>query len=869
MRAARAIVRLSAWIVPAESRHEWRREWLAEIAGGCATGWRAWRFAMGAPRHAWSLRWQQWQPATLSADGRFAWLALRRQPGFVAAASGTLALGLGATLAIFSVAYGVLFQPLPYRDPARLVQIWEVNPLFNWTEAEAAPGNAISWREQNAVFTGLAWYLAGSDRHGAQANMTLDGDPPERIKALQVSANFFEVLGVSASQGRTFSAGEDTPGRHLRVVLSDRFWRSHLAARAGVIGGPLRLNGAEWVVIGIMPASFTFDRAETDVWIPAAMDMAMARDVRKPHFLRVVARLKPEVTITRAQDDLTRVARDLERQFPETNRQMAVGVGPLDDWFVGPARRPLWLFFGGVALVLVVACANVANLLVARSAQRVRQLSIQSALGASRLRLARQAVAESFVLAALGTIVGALLATAAVRLFVAHAPALFPRTSEIGVHPAVGLFAALLALLVTAAVGIVPVLQVKNGDLRAALHEGGRGSSSRAGLSRAIVAIEVALAVSLLTGAAMTARSFRALVGVDLGFPIDGLVSAQIALPASRYGGTPARYASFFESLSDSLRQAPGIESAGAASGLPVVGGFWTGDLFIDGKPDVHGRELKHRSVTSGYLETLGLRLIAGRTVRSSDRPDAPLVAVVNQTLARTYFNGEDAVGRRLAFDAPSKNVRWRTIVGVASDEPQELGKGASPMVYDSESQEERASLTLLVRSHLPAAAVIQQLRASVAELDKRLPLADPGPVSQQLHDVLAPQRLAVALSSVFGAIALLLAAVGVYGVVAGAVAMRTREVGVRLACGATARDVMQLVIRQHLRVVWIGLLAGGVASYLASGLAEGLLYGIDGRDGLSLGAAVAVLIVVAIAACMVPAARVLRIDPVKALRAD
>jgi putative ABC transport system permease protein len=871
MRAARLVIRLAAWLVPAESRHDWRCEWLAELAAARPTGHGAFRFALGAPRHAWALWSRPWQPALLGADIRLAVRSLRRQPGFTLAAGGTLALGVGATVAMFSVAYAVLFKPLPYRDPGQLVQLWETNPLFHWTEAEVAPGNAISWRERNVVFSDLAWYEAGADRHAGQAHVTLDGTPPERITTLQVSANFFGVLGIPAAFGRTFAPGEDTLGRDHEVILSDRFWRSWLGARPDVVGGPLQLNGETWTVVGIMPASFTFDQPETDLWIPAAFDPAIARELRRPHLLRAVARLKPGITVARAQQNLSTIARDLEREFPDTNRQMGVGVGPLDDWLVGPSRQPLLLFLGGVGLVLVLACANVTNLLVARSADRVRQMSIQTALGASRLRLARQAITESFTLAAIGTGAGTLLAVAAIRLFVAQAPGLLPRSNEIGVHPVILLFAAGLMIVVTVTVGAVPVLQGTSDDLRSILHEGGRGASAKAGLSRALVAVEVAFAVALLMGAAMTARSFRALATTDLGFPVDGLVSTQIALPAARYATNPTatRYGEFYEALVARLRQAPGVDGAGATFGLPVVGGFWTGDLFVEDQASVHGRDLRHRSVTSGYLETLGLRLIAGRTIRADDRADRPLVVVINQTLMRMYFNGANPVGRRLAFDQPSATVRWRTIVGVTSDEPQAMDQPVAPMVYDSESQEEMANLTVVVRSRVPLPTVVQELRTAVAALDPQLPLAATDTVNQHLRDLLAPQRLAVILSTAFGAIALLLAAVGVYGVVACAVAVRTREIGIRVACGATARDVMRLFIRQHLRVVWVGLLAGGLAAYLASGLTQDVLYGVHGRDAGSLAVAVLVLVVVAVAACAMPAARVLRVDPVKALRAD
>ena len=866
MTILRVLIRLSSWLVPADSRDEWRKEWLAEAAAVAARGRSPLRFATGAPVHALSLRWREWRPSSLLIDARFAARLLRRQPGFALAAVGTLASGTGATIAIFSVVYGILFKPLPYREPDRLVQLWETNPLFGWTEAEVAPGNLISWRERNVVFSDIAWYLAGPDRHGGPADLTMGGDEPERVRGLQVSPNFFDVLGVGVRYGRTFLRGEDTPGRHRVVVLSDGFWRRRFGARLDVVGGTVPLNGRPWTVIGVMPPGFVFDDRTTDFWFPAA-GVGDARDARQPHLLRAIARLKPGVTLPAAQQNLSAIAADLEREFPRTNRQMSVGAGPLDDWLVGRSRRPLLVFLAAVSLVLLIACANVANLLVARSAARVRELAVRAALGATRLRMMRQLLVESLAIAAAGTVAGLGIAAGAVRLFVTNAPASLPRVNDVGLHPAVSFFAIALVFLTTILVGVVPAWQASRAEPRAGVSDGGRSVSASGRLARLIVAVEVALSVVLLASAAITLRSFRALLVADPGFAIEGVTTAQLSLPATRYSEA-GRIGAFYDELGVRLRGSPLVSGAGATFGLPVKGSAWTGDLFIEGRPDVRARNLKHRSVTSGYLEALGLRLIAGRTIAPTDRHDQPLVVVINETLARQFFTDSNPIGARITFDPPSPKVRPRTIVGVVSDEPQDgFGAPIAPMVYDSESQEEMREMSLVVRSAAPADQVSRLIRDVVRSMDPQLAVAEAGPLTDRIATMLAPQRLAATLATAFAVIGLLLSAVGIYGVVAYAAATRTREVGVRVACGATRFDIVRMLMVQHLRIVSAGMTLGLLAAAVAAELAAWSFYGVPRHDLLGLTGSAIVLFSSAVIACWVPARRALRIDPVLALR--
>jgi putative ABC transport system permease protein len=867
MALARTLIALGSWLVPADVRAEWIRDWQAEVAAIADRGRSPVRFAWGAPRHALALRRDGWSLTVVSSDVRFAWRFLRRQPALVTAAGVTIAVGIGATLAMFGVVDSILLTPLPYRDPGRLVELWERNPLFNWTEAEIAPANLLDWRDRNVVFADVASYMGGADRLGSSVRLTLGGQDPRPFDVLQVSANFFELLGAAPMVGRTFAPGEDIPDRHREIVLADRFWRTAFGGRRDVVNGRVSINGRDWTVIGVMPASFTFAEQPVDAWIPLAMDVTQARTMRQAHLLRAIARLKPGVTVAQAQDNLSAIARDLEREYPKTNRQMAVGVGPLSEWWVGPSRQSLLLFLAAVALVLLIACANVANLLIVRTAERTHDLALRSALGASRGRLLRQLLLEALTLASVGTVAGLVLALILLRLFVAFAPASLPRVDEVGLNGVVVLVAVALTGLIAVLVGLAPAAIASRVDLRDAIASTGRSVLARGRLPRAIVAAEVALAVVPLVSAAAALLSFRALVRVDPGFPVEGLLTARVSLPAARYGGD-GQASAFYETLVARLKASPDVQAAGATMGLPLDFREWTGDLFIETQPSLHARELQHRSITSGYLEALGVRLIAGRTIQTSDRAGQPLVVVANDTLVRRYFGGQEAVGQRIAFDPPSPTTRWRTIVGVVSDEPQRgLGAPIAPAVYDAEGQEEMSDLAVAVRSRAPAAWTAALVRSTIRGIDPQLAAAEVEPLSDRFHRVLAPERVAAWLAGAFGLVAMCLAALGIYGVVAYAVTIRTREVGVRVACGATATRVVSLMLAEHMRMVVAGLAVGLAVAAGILRLASPSLHGASATGVTPIVLGTVTLLVSALAACVWPARRATRIDPAVVLR--
>ena len=867
MGLAAGVIKAASWIVPEDRRAEWLREWLAELQVRPPSI----RFALGAPLHAIWLRKDSWRPALLVADVRFGFRQIRRRPGLALAAIFILAIGAGATTAIFSVVYGVLLKPLPYREPERIVQLWETNPLFNWTESSIAPGNLLSWRERNRSFSDIAYYFGSASREGGLRSLTLGGDDPVRVLGLAVSTNFFDVLGVRPVRGRTFQPGEDVTGRHRILVLSDRFWRARLGANPNVVDTPLVLNGVPFSVVGVMAPDFRFDAARTDFWMPAGnFHLSDLREVRRPHYLRAIARLKPGVTVAQARADVVGIARDLEREYPATNTQMSAGLGPVDDWMVGQSRQPLLLFLAAVGLVLLIACANVANLMLARSLERVGEMGVRAALGASRARLIRQLLIESLIVAALGSALGLAVAFVSVRAFVGVAPVNLPRLDEVEIDPIVLLFCTGLTAMTTLMVGLVPAMWGARSSLRESIGSGVRATTGRAPrLRRILVAAEVALAVVLVVGATLTLRSFSALLSVDPGLPIESQVSARVSLPAARYGAA-GQSSAFFEDVVARLRLLPGVVSAGAAAQLPLEGASWTSQFFIDGRPDFHGYELRHKAVTSGYLEALGVRLLSGRTLTTTDRPGAPLAVVANDAFVRKHFAGEDPVGRRLSWDPPAPNVMLRTIVGVVSDEPQDaIGQPAVPEVYYPLMQEERSEMSLLLRSTVPAIEALRHMRQVIREIDPQLALFDAGSMSERVERSLAKPRVAGWLVGAFAGVALLLAIIGIYGVTAWAVGARGREFGIRIACGASRADVFRLVMRQDLRIVVIGMVTGMACAGVAARAAGSLLFGVTPGDIVSYVTGLALLFAAGIVACVGPARRASRVDPATIMRAE
>jgi putative ABC transport system permease protein len=869
-RFASAIVAVASLVVPRWRRDTWRREWDAEL-------WYAppsvMRYAAGAIPHAFALFQQHWSLDMLAQDIRYGWRMLRRNPGFTCVATLTLALGIGATTAIFSIANAVLWRGLPYRDAANLVQLWETNPDRNWTEAECAPANVADWRRENRSFQDLAAYF-GAARDAWVTTYALTGiGEPEQLKGLTVTANFFSVLGVQPAFGRAFAADEEWQGKDDVVVISAGLWRRRFGGDPAIVGHPVSLDGRARTVIGVLPADFRFNNAPIDVWIPMGWTQQSVATTRRPHYLRAVARLKPGVSVAQAQADMHRIARTLEERYPSTNTHMGVGVGPLQEWMVGPSRSALHLFLGAVAFVLLVACANVANLMLARGAARTRELAIRSALGAGSTRLVRQMLTESVLLAGFGGVLGLLIAAAAVHAVVAYGPASIPRLHEIRIDRAALAFTTFVTIATGMVFGLVPARQGRVRDVTSSLRgstrqeNGSDGSGFRSGL----IVLEVALSLALLVGATLLVRSFVKLNRVNLGFAPDQAVGLQVTLPRSVYPKADQQRA-FLDRLLERVRAVPGIRSAGAAQRGILDGLLWTSDFTIERRaPDDFGIEVRHNEVSPGYVEAIGSTIVHGRDLTDADRPGAPLSVLVNEALVRRYFKpGEDPVGQRVTFDRPGGTSPWRTIVGVVHDHREEVvDLEPRPTIYEPLAVNTDLMFTIVMRTPIDPPTLTPAIRAILRELDPHLPLTGLAPLGDRVNAALAPQRFVVSLMGLFALAALLLATVGLYGVLSYLAARRTHEIGVRVALGASNHDIVRLIARQGFAFVAIGIGCGVGLALLSGRLMSGLLFGVDPYDVASYATVIALLSIVAACAVFAPIKRALRVNPLSALRAE
>jgi putative ABC transport system permease protein len=862
---ALGVVAVGSLLVPRWRRAEWRREWEAEL----------WyqqrdivRRSSGAISHALWLLHAHWSLDMVIQDVRYGARMLRRNPTFTLIVSLTLALGIGASTAIFSIVNAVLWRPLPYKDPGRLAQLWETNPDRDWTEAECAPANVADWRRDNQSFEGLAAY-AGGGRDAALTNVALiGGGEPERLKGLQVTGNFFAVLGIEAAMGRTFEPEEEWQGRDAVVVLSDGLWRRRFGADPAVVGHSIALNGRSRTIIGVLPAGFRFGNAPIDLWVPMGWTPAAMSARRVAHLLRVVGRLKPGVSIEQARADLRRIALDLERRYPTTNTHMSVGVGSFKDWVVGPSRTALLVFLAAVGFVLLVACANVANLLLARGLSRDRELAIRAALGAGRMRVIRQMLTESLLLAAIGGALGLGAAYAAVRLVIAYGPPGLPRIGEIRVDHATLWFTIAVTTLTGIAFGMLPARHSTVTDVAPALRRTIKGGSPAQSRIRSLLVVaELSLSVVLLVGATLLIRSFVSLNHVDLGFDPRGAVTFEYSLPRSVYA-TAAKQDEFLGAALSRARALPGIAAAGASE-RGLLKGLWTSDFSVEHRAiDDFGIEVRHNEVSPGYFDAIGARILRGRDFRDGDGPDAPLVVVVNDALVRRYFKGEDPIGQRLNFDRPGGTSPWRTIIGVVRDFREErVDTQPRPTIYESLLQSNGTNVNVVVRTGQDAAALAATLRATVRDVDPNVPIAGLQALSRVIDDAITPQRFTVTLMGVFAAIALVLTCVGLYGVLSYLAGRRTHEIGLRMALGAQAADVARLVAGQAFVLVAAGMTAGLVLALVSGRLMSGLLFGVDATDPITYAAVTVLLLLVTCVAVCVPVCRAVRISPVAALQ--
>ncbi len=822
---------------------------------------------------------------TLLHDFRYALRTLRASPGFTLAAVLTLALGIGANTAIFSVVDGVLLRPAPFERMDRLAMVWETDRASGTTREPASIPDYFDFRQRSAQLGSLAAFAP------VEINLTRDGADPLRLPALGVSHEFLPTLGIAPLVGRGFTAEEDVPGGPRAVLISEDLWEQLFAGDEGVLGRPLRLNDNPWTIVGVLPRGADFgmlqvlgaavygrgfadrgERTRVDVWLPLRPNPAASRD---NHPIFVLGRLADGATFAGAHREMTDVAAELERAYP-SNDQRGAFVEPLADVVFAPARPALLVLLGAVALVLLVACANVANLLLARGTARARDVMVRTALGAGTARLARQFLVESAVLTAAGVLVGVVLANWGLDLMLGLAPAAIPRVGVVGVDLRVLGATLAVAAVVALAFGLLPTLQARRLDLHGALQiHAARGTSAGQGQGRfraALVTSELALAAMLMIGAGLLIKSLWRLQQVDPGFQAAGVVKAEYQLPATRYPQSSDDWPRWQEihrfnaTLRERVAALAGVTSVTVAGAHPLEAGF-TSSINVVGRETEAGDwpEPTVRQIDEGYSATLGLRIVAGRSVTASDDADAPPVIVINEAARRRFFAGHEPLGQRIRLWGSE-----RLVIGVVADERfRGPAEPAVPAVYMPRAQAATTGYSVLVRVSGAPATLAPALRRIVRELDPSLPLFGVEPLARTLAHSMAQRRFTMIVLGAFAAVALLLAAVGVHGVLAYSLAQRTREIGVRIALGATPGGVRALVVGQGARLAVRGLAIGLLGALAVTRVLRTLLFGVGSADPLTYAGVALTLGGVALLASWLPAWRATRVDPMSALRAE
>ena len=797
---------------------------------------------------------------TLTADVRYAWRVISRTPSFAVAVLSVLALGIGANTAIFSIVNAVLLRPLPFEEPERLVRIFTGMPggrLF-----EVSPGKFYDWQRDAQSFEGMAVYPCCGLRQFA-----LTGTGSARaVSTTAVSAGFFEIVRARPALGRVFRQEEDTPGGKYVVVLSDRFWRTEFGGNPDVIGRPLKLNDEAYTIVGVMPATASvasWTAMASDVWVPLALTDEQ-RASRGNHNLDGVARLKRDVELAQAQAEMDAISARLAREFPKTDGRFSAVIIPMQDEIVGNSRTMLLMLLGAVGLVLLIACANVGNLLFTRGLSRRKEIAIRSALGAGRGRVFQQLLIEALLLATAGGALGLLLAhgilTSASKLLATQVP----RAEEISIDARVLLFVLGVSILTGMLAGTLPALRAGRSDLNEALKEGGRSDVAIAiGTRRLLIVCEVALSLVLLMGAGVMVQSLLALRHGDTGFDPNNVLAMDVRLLGTRYS-TPPQRSSFFDAALQRIRALPGVEAAGTIDDLPLRAGSAQA-LNPEAYPPQRDKvAVQVRQITPGYLRAMRIPVLRGRDIVESDAE----VLLVSQDAAKLYWGTDDPIGRRATLPALSQTV-LRQVVGIVGDVKQRnLIEGSTPTVYFY-TREPYGRATFTIRTSVPPATLAQPAVAAIHAIDPEQPVADIRTMVQVLDRGLTSQRFSALVLGVFAGVALLLAAVGIYSVLSYIVRGRRREIGIRTALGAQTADVLRLVIVEGMSPTLVGIAAGTIGALASARVMKTLVFGVSASDPLTLAAVGATLALVALMASLVPAYRAVRLDPVKVLRAD
>jgi putative ABC transport system permease protein len=793
------------------------------------------------------------------SDMRYGLRQMLKAPGFTIVAILTLAFGIGATSAIFSVINGVMLRPLPFPEPDTLVRVFEIVPQYG--RFSVAPANFFDWRQQNGVFERIAAYTGGTD--------TFTGNEgPERITMTAVSWDLFELLRVAPTLGRGFRQEEDQPNQNTSIVLSHGMWQRRFGGDPNVLGRSVVLGGTPVTIVGVMPEGFYFPTRDTEFWRPVALNPAKAS--RGGHFLGVIARLKPGVSVPQAGAEMKAIAERLALQYPEASRNESAETILLHNLIVGPIRPMLLTLLAAVGVVVLIACANVANLLLVRASGREKEIAIRAAMGAGRRRLVTQMLAESLVLALAGGALGVLLAWLAVTPIQTLGAGSIPRVADVTLDRTVLAFAFLVTVATGFLFGLAPAWQASRGALGATLKEGGRSSATSAGrgVRSALLVAEVALSIVLLVGATLLLRSFAKLTNVDPGFRPENVLAFRVALPQTSYPKEHNQIA-FFDRLLEKLQGASGVEAAAMNHQLPMRGGYVL-SFTLQGRPVERGSEpaANYRAVSPTYFATLEVPLRRGRTFGPHDNETSPRVAIVDDTFVRRHFPTEDPIGH--GIDIGNGTDGFYEIVGVVGDvHDGGLDAAPEPTMYVPFKQGPFSSMWMLVRTAGDPAQFSGAARQAVSQIDGNLPAFSMTPLTEVISDSVAQRRFSMLLLVVFAIVALFLAAVGLYGVVAYSVSLRTQEIGVRMAVGAGPGDVLRMVIGGGMKLALVGVAIGIAAALGVSRLVATMLFGVTPFDPTSYAATASVLLGVCVVACYVPARRAMGVDPLVALRQE
>jgi len=799
---------------------------------------------------------------TLLQDLRYGWRMLRKSPAFTVIAVAALALGIASTTAIFSVVDSVLLHPLPYLDANRILSVREYD-RGTGDKSSSSPANYLDWQAQNHVFS----YMAAS--RGSPVNLT-GGERPERVRGVMTSRDFFPLFGVRAVLGRTLLPDDNQPGNDHVVVLSGGLWKRRFGSDPGLVGRNITLNGEPYTVVGVMPASFN-PEDDGELWLPSAWGVPAhpllpgqdPRPLRDRHYMDSWARLKPGITLQQAREEMAAIAARMEKQYPDSNKDAGVSLIGMQDWMVGDIRPTLLLLLVAVAFVLLIGCANVANLLLARATSRAREVSIRAALGASRLRVIRQLLTESILLALMGGVAGVLLAAWCVPALLAISPPDIRDFASIGVNRDVLVFSIVVSVLSGILFGLAPALHVSRGNLNDYLKEGERGSTGSHGKTRSILVVaEVGLSLILLVGSGLLIKSFVRLMEVNPGFDTSHLLVFNVGLPTS---STPAQQDDFYHQVVERLQALPGVQSAGAVSRVPLSGGNSDRGFEVPGSSKKYNADI--RISTPFYFQTMGIPLLKGRSLSEQDVHGSVQVAVINEELAHEVFPGQDPVGKYIVkFETVDSPIQIVGVVGNVRHE--DLETAPNPEIYLPFGQAHWPSAFMVVRSKTSdPLALATAAQNAVASVNKDVPLANLRSMQDMLARSLLRRKFAMLLLSIFAGLAMLLAAIGLYGVMSYTVSQRTREIGIRMALGAQKEDVLKLVVGKGMRLAALGVAVGLIASSALTRLISTLLFGVSARDPITFGIVAALLGAVALLANYVPARRAAKVDPLVALR--